>query len=110
MSSNPVRGAACHLSPTSAARTPRCCNDPGLARPAQWAEVIRRHGAGVDFLGLDLRRFPHDIGFLGRYGRALDRLPRVSGLWEAQPVDAALEGLAASGLGVERSCGDVAAS
>jgi hypothetical protein len=51
-------------------------NSPRIARPAEFAEVINRHGARAHFDGLDPRRFPHDIGTLGRYGRVFDQLPR----------------------------------
>jgi len=73
----------------------------GIARPADWAEVITAHGARPDFLGLDTTKFPHDIGFLGRYGPALDRLERARYLWSALPMDDALAGLDAAGLSVD---------
>jgi hypothetical protein len=73
----------------------------GIARPADWARVITAHGARPDFLGLDTKKFPHDIGFLGRYGPALDRLDRARRLWSALPLADALTGLAAAGLSVE---------
>ena len=75
-------------------------NSQGIARPEDWARTISRFGARADFLGLDIDRFPHDIGFLGRYGPALNRLPRARALWPALDVDEALRGLAGAGLDV----------
>jgi hypothetical protein len=72
----------------------------GIARPEDWARTVERFGARADFLGLDTDKFPHDIGFLGRYGPALKRLPHVRALWSALDVDEALRGLAQAGLEV----------
>ena len=36
-------------------------NSTGIARPEQWAHVLREHDIQVNFLGLNPRRFPHDI-------------------------------------------------
>jgi hypothetical protein len=72
----------------------------GIARPEDWARTVERFGARADFLGLDTDKFPHDIGFLGRYGPALNRLPHVRALWSALDVDEALRGLAQAGLEV----------
>ena len=73
---------------------------PGIATPEQFATVVRRHGAAVHFDGLDRERFPHDIGTLGRYGKAFDQLPRASQPWSPMPVEEALQGLATAGLRV----------
>jgi hypothetical protein len=73
---------------------------PGIATPEQFATVVRRHGAAVHFDGLDRERFPHDIGTLGRYGKAFDQLPRASQPWSPMPVEEALQALAAAGLRV----------
>jgi hypothetical protein len=50
------------------------------------------------FDGLDLKRFPHDIGTLARYGRVFDQLPRARNPWSPLPVEEALSGLTAAGL------------
>jgi hypothetical protein len=75
-------------------------DSPGTATPDEFAAVVRRHGAAVHFDGLDPRRFPHDIGTLGRYGRVFDRLPRAGHPWSPMPVQETLRGLAAAGLSV----------
>jgi hypothetical protein len=75
-------------------------DSPGIARPEDWAATIERHGARPDFLSLDLDRFPHDFGFLGRYGPALARLPHARRPLSLLPVDQALAGLQSSGLAV----------
>jgi hypothetical protein len=72
----------------------------GIATPADWTATIAKYGARADFLGLDAARFPHDIGFLGRYGPRLARLPRARRLWSPLAVNTALTGLAAEGLDV----------
>ena len=46
-------------------------DSPGIARPEDWTATIEKYGARADFLGLDTDKFPHDIGFLGRYGPRL---------------------------------------
>ena len=73
----------------------------GIARPEDWVRTITAHGATPDFLGMDPAKFPHDIGFLGRYGTALDGLPRARHLWESLPLDRALPALADHGLPIE---------
>lgn len=75
-------------------------DSPGIATPADWTATIERYGARADFLGLDTAKFPHDIGFLGRYGSRLARLPRARRLWSPLDVNTALSGLAAAGLEV----------
>ena len=50
---------------------------------------------------MDPGKFPHDIGFLGRYGTALDALLRARDLWESLPLDRALRGLAEHALPIE---------
>ena len=75
-------------------------DSPGIAHPDDWAATIEKHGARPDFLGLDIDRFPHDFGFLGRYGPRLARLPHARRLWSPLPVDQALAGLQSSGLAV----------
>jgi len=74
---------------------------PGIATPEEFGAVVRRHGAAVHFDGLDLQRFPHDIGTLGRYGQVFDQLPRARHPWSPLPVEDALRGLAAAGLSVK---------
>ena len=80
-------------------------NSPGIARPEDWAATIQEHGARPDFLSLDTAKFPHDFGFLGRYGRALARLPRARRLWTPLDVDTALAGLRRAGLEVRDGAG-----
>ena len=62
-------------------------NSPGIARPAELAEVISRHDARAHFDGLDPERFPQDIGMLGRYGRVFDQLPRARQPWSPLPIE-----------------------
>jgi len=62
--------------------------------------VLRRHGIAGHFQGLDLERFPHDIGTLGRYDKVFDQLPRAKQPWSPLSVEEALRGLAATGLSV----------
>jgi hypothetical protein len=73
---------------------------PGIAKPVDFAHVVRRHGATAHFDGLDPQRFPHDIGTLGRYGRVFDQLPRAMEPWSPMTVEDALRGLAAAGISV----------
>jgi hypothetical protein len=73
----------------------------GIARPEEWARTVQKYGARADFLGLDTDKFPHDIGFLGRYGPSLKRLPHVRRLWSPLGVDGALRGLAEAGMKVQ---------
>jgi hypothetical protein len=78
-------------------------NSPGIATPQEFERVIRRHGTRAHFDGLDRKRFPHDIGTLGRYGQAFARLPRARRPWSPLPVEDALRGLAAASLSVTTS-------
>jgi hypothetical protein len=71
---------------------------PGVATPEEWIGVVRRHGAEPQLPGLDPRRFPHDIGALGRYGPALARMPAARRPWTPLTVEAALKGLTEHGL------------
>ena len=75
-------------------------SSPGTATPQEFERVIRRHGARAHFGGLDRKRFPHDIGTLGRYSEVFGRLPRATQPWSPLPVEDALRGLAAAGLSV----------
>jgi hypothetical protein len=75
-------------------------DSPGIARPADWTAIIERYGARADFLGLDTAKFPHDIGFLGRYGPALACLPHARRLWTPLDLGVALTGLRRAGLDV----------
>jgi len=72
----------------------------GIASPQEWVATVRRHGARPHLLGLDPRRFPHDIGTLGRYGPALAALPSTGRPWTPLDLDTALARLAAAGLRV----------
>ncbi|MGO1971746.1 MAG: hypothetical protein ACTH2Q_02200 [Propionibacteriaceae bacterium] len=76
-------------------------DSPGIAGPRDWAEVVRRHGAEVDFPGLRTDRSPHDVGFLGRYTSAFDHFGPAKQPWSPLDVGQALAGLAAAGLPVE---------
>jgi hypothetical protein len=75
-------------------------DSPGIAAPEEFAEVIRRHHARAHFEGLDPKRFPHDIGTLGRYGRIFDQLPRARQPWAPLSVEEGLHGLADAGVSV----------
>jgi hypothetical protein len=75
-------------------------DSPGIAHPDDWAATIENHGARPDFMGLDIDRFPHDFGFLGRYGPRLARLPQARRRWSPLAVDQALAGLSTAGLAV----------
>jgi hypothetical protein len=66
----------------------------GIARPDQWATILRQHGAKVDFLGLDPQRFPHDIAFMTRYGPNLARLSPARHPWSPMLWPDALANLA----------------
>lgn len=72
----------------------------GVASPADWLDVITRSGARGRLLGLDPRRFPHDIASLARYGPALDGLPPARVPWSPLGLDRALAGLSDAGLDV----------
>ncbi|MFC7623776.1 hypothetical protein [Microlunatus sp. GCM10028923] len=65
----------------------------GIATPEDWVRVGRAHGTEVTFPGLRHEAFPHDIGYLARYGDALRRLPPASAPWRPLPVRQALAGL-----------------
>ena len=59
----------------------------GIADPDQWLRVASARGARARLLGLDPRRFPHDIATIARYGPALDALPDSGRPWT--PLDVA---------------------
>jgi hypothetical protein len=73
-------------------------NSKGIATPDDWARTVREHGATVGFPGLDLRRFPHDIAALARYGPAMATLPTAREPWTPLHPDEALSGLADAGI------------
>lgn len=74
----------------------------GIAYPDQWLSRIEAHGAHARLLGVDPRRFPHDIGSLGRYGPAMARaLPPAAHPWSPLAVDDAVTGLRAAGLDLD---------
>jgi hypothetical protein len=77
----------------------------GIASPPEWVAAVRRHGAQPRLVGLDPRRFPHDIGAMGRYGPALAALPSPHRPWRPLTLDVALAGLKASGLRVHAASG-----
>ncbi len=70
----------------------------GIATPAEWLDAARDTGAEARLPGQDPRRFPHDIGSLGRYGPALAALPAARSAWTPLDVDVALRGLARAGV------------
>ena len=74
---------------------------PGIAPPDAWADVVRRHGARPQFPGLRTDRFPHDVGFLGRYTTAFDHFPPARQPWSRLDLAQATAGLAAAGLAIE---------
>jgi hypothetical protein len=59
----------------------------GIADPDEWLRVAGARGARARLLGLDARRFPHDIASIARYGPALRGLPDSGRPWT--PVDVA---------------------
>lgn len=65
----------------------------GIARPDAWDKVIRAHGARPHFPGLVRSKFPHDIGYLGRYGRALSTLPSAEKPWQPLPPQRGMQSL-----------------
>ena len=73
-------------------------DSPGIATPDDWAAVLHRHGVIPHFLRHRPDQFPHDIGFLGRYGPALAALSPARRPWTPLPIDQLLHGLAAAGL------------
>jgi hypothetical protein len=72
----------------------------GIAEPAEWLEAARASGARARLLAVHPKRFPHDIASLADYGPALARLPTSPRPWSPLPLDTALAGLAARGVGV----------
>jgi hypothetical protein len=72
----------------------------GIARPQEWLDVARRHGARARLVALDPSRFPHDIATLGRYGQALAGLPAATRPWSPLEVSDALADLAVAGVEV----------
>ena len=73
---------------------------PGIATPADWTRVLRRHGITAHFPGLSVRRFPHDIAFMGRYDTRLAKLSPARRLWSPLPVDQVVRQLRTAGLSV----------
>ena len=73
----------------------------GIVSQQEWVATVRRHGAQPRLVGLDPRRFPHDIGALGRYGPALAAVPPARKPWTPLTPDAALAGLRSCGLRVD---------
>lgn len=62
---------------------------PGIARPEEWLSAAAETGADAHLLGVDPRRFPHDIASVGRYGPRLADLPRATRPWPVlTPFDA----------------------
>ncbi|GAB3893440.1 hypothetical protein GCM10029964_070220 [Kibdelosporangium lantanae] len=48
----------------------------GIAGPDRWRTALR--GLELQFMGVDIRRYPADFAALVRYGSALRRMPRVA--------------------------------
>lgn len=72
----------------------------GIAPPAAWEAALTDHGCPTDFLGLDRRRFPHDISFMARYGPNLSKLSRARSPWSPMGVEEMLNGLSRHGVRV----------
>jgi hypothetical protein len=70
----------------------------GIARPADWEAVVRKHGATPRLLALDRSRFPHDIAINARYDRVLAELPRARHPWSPLSIEKGLAGLEQAGL------------
>ena len=73
---------------------------PGIATPADWSQVLGRHGITAHFPGLDVRKFPHDVAFMGRYDTHLEQLTPARRLWSPLPIDVAVRQLRAAGLSI----------
>jgi hypothetical protein len=65
----------------------------GIADPDQWLRVASARGARARLLGLDPRRFPHDIATIARYGPALDALPDSGRPWTPLDVETVVQSL-----------------
>ena len=70
----------------------------GIAGPAEWEAVVRKHGATPRLLALDRRRFPHNIAINARYDQALATLPQARHPWSPLTVHSGLTGLGEAGL------------
>ena len=66
----------------------------GIATPDDWLRVARRHAPRARMVGLDPRRFPHDIATLARYGPSLQKLPDAQHPWTPPSIDTTVEALA----------------
>jgi hypothetical protein len=73
---------------------------PGIATPADWSQVLGRHGITAHFPGLDVRKFPHDVAFMGRYDTHLKQLTPARRLWSPLPIGVAVRQLRAAGLSI----------
>ena len=78
-------------------------DSPGRATPDDLRRVVARHGGRAEMVALHEAKVPHDIGSLGRYGPALNRVPDEPSPWTPMSVDRALRGLADGGLSVSTS-------
>ncbi|WP_232665633.1 hypothetical protein [Pseudonocardia sp. TRM90224] len=72
----------------------------GIATPEQWAGVARRHGAQPRLVGLDPRRFPHDIATIARYGPALAEREPARRPWTPMAVTFAMDGVGTPPTGI----------
>jgi hypothetical protein len=68
----------------------------GIADPDQWLRVASARGARASLLGLDARRFPHDIATITRYGPALQALPDSGRPWTSVDIATAVQSLTRS--------------
>jgi len=68
----------------------------GIAAPDEWLRVAGAGGARARLLGLDARRFPHDIASIARYGPALSALPDSGRPWTPMDVGTVVESLSRS--------------
>jgi hypothetical protein len=72
----------------------------GIASPAAWHAALANRGCTTDFLGLDRRRFPHDISFMARYGPKLSKLSRARSPWSPMGLEEMLNDLRRHGIRV----------
>ena len=75
-------------------------SSPGIATPADWSQVLARHGTTTHFAGLSTGKFPHDIAFMGRYDAYLQQLTPARRPWSPLPIDQAIQQLRTAGLSV----------
>jgi hypothetical protein len=70
-------------------------DSPGIATPAEFEAIVRRHGAEPRLLALHADKSPRDLGSLGRYGGVMRREPDADLLFTPLDVHDALRLLGA---------------